>query len=258
MRLVKRFTLCTLITLLAAAVPAFGANGSLKVTSFPSGAEVWVDGVNSGKVTPMSVSLVEGDHTVKVQIPNSGWNPDTRTVTIVAGNNDLSVTLLPALTTGPQGPQGPKGDPGAPGQPGEDGPPGAPRGLIFVYTGDSQTLTVPEGVHQLWVEAWGGGGGGGDTCCSGRGGGGGGYARALLSVTPGEVFDIIVGGGGFAGVNEVGGLGAFPDGATGEAGGGGGGGGATWRRPAAHRVLLGAGTTSLVNASSFNAEVCTR
>ena len=117
------------------------ANGSLKVTSFPSGAEVWVDGVNTGKVTPMSVSLSEGDHTVMVIIPNSGWNPDTRTVTIVAGNNDLSVTLLPALTVGPQGPPGPKGDkgdtgatgakgdkgdPGEQGQPGAAGAPGEP------------------------------------------------------------------------------------------------------------------------------------
>src|SRR5262245_52398791 len=39
-------------------------------------------------------------------IPNSGWNPDIRTVTVITGNNDLSVTLLPIATTGPQGPQG--------------------------------------------------------------------------------------------------------------------------------------------------------
>ena len=118
---------------LVAMVPAaFAANGSLKVTSFPSGAEVWVDGVNSGKVTPMSISLAEGEHTVMVRIPNSGWNADTRVVTVVPGNNDLSVTLLPAVTTGPQGPKGDKGDkgdtgdPGAKGDPGEKGEPGAP------------------------------------------------------------------------------------------------------------------------------------
>ena len=70
-------------------------NGSLKVTSFPSGARVVVDGTDTGKVTPMSVSLAIGDHEVVVSIPNSGWNPDTRTVTINSGNNDLSVTLLP-------------------------------------------------------------------------------------------------------------------------------------------------------------------
>lgn len=107
--------------MLLAATPAVAANGTLKVTSFPSGAQVLVDGVDTGKVTPMSVSLTEGEHTVTVQIPNSGWNPDTRTVSIVVGYNDLSVTLLPVLTTGPQGPPGPQGVPGENGEQGEQG-----------------------------------------------------------------------------------------------------------------------------------------
>ena len=72
--------------------PVAAASGSLKVTSFPSGAEVLVDGIPTGKITPMSVSLTEGDHHITVRLPNSGWQPDSRTVTIVAGNNDLSVT----------------------------------------------------------------------------------------------------------------------------------------------------------------------
>jgi hypothetical protein len=96
-------------------------SGALKVTSFPSGAKVSIDGADTGKTTPMSISLAVGDHTVVVSIPNSGWNPDTRTVTIVSGNNDLSVTLLPILTIGPQGPQGPKGDTGATGAQGAQG-----------------------------------------------------------------------------------------------------------------------------------------
>src|SRR5215472_10974253 len=64
-------------------------NGSLKVTSFPVGANVSVDGVDTGKVTPMTMSLAVGTHTVVVSIPNSGWNVDTRSVEVVAGNNDL-------------------------------------------------------------------------------------------------------------------------------------------------------------------------
>ena len=84
---------------------ALAQSGALKVTSFPSGANVKIDGVDTGKTTPMSTSLATGDHTVVVSIPNSGWNPDTRIVTIVSGNNDLSVTLLPILTVGPQGPK---------------------------------------------------------------------------------------------------------------------------------------------------------
>src|SRR5262249_6341323 len=105
----RRAMLTTVIMLLVASVimAAPVTAGTLKVTSFPSGAQVSVDGVNTGKVTPMNISLIEGDHTVTVQIPGSGWSPDTRSVTIVPGNNDLSVTLLPTLTTGPIGPQGP-------------------------------------------------------------------------------------------------------------------------------------------------------
>src|SRR5713226_3544979 len=107
------------------------SNGALKVTSFPSGANVSVDGVDTGKVTPMSISVSVGTHTVVVSIPNSGWNPDSRSVQVVAGNNDLSVTLLPNLATGPIGPPGPKGDPGPQGGTGPAGPAGpqGPPGL---------------------------------------------------------------------------------------------------------------------------------
>ena len=97
------------------------SNGVLKVTSFPSGANVSVDDIDTGKVTPMSISVAVGTHTVKVSIPDSRWNPDSRPFTVMSGNNDLSVTLLPNLAIGPIGPPGPKGDKGDPGQ---IGPPG--------------------------------------------------------------------------------------------------------------------------------------
>lgn len=127
--------------------PASAQSGALKVTSFPSGAQVWIDASPTGKVTPMSVSLPVGAHHVVVKIAASGWSPEERTVTVVPGNNDLNVTLLPTLTTGPQGPPGPAGPPGlqgsrgptgetgavgpqgpsgAPGLPGERGPAGPP------------------------------------------------------------------------------------------------------------------------------------
>ena len=124
--------LLAVLLLCSTAVLAQSSNGALKVTSFPSGAQVIVDGVNSGKTTPMSISLSVGEHTVTVSIPNSGWNPDTRTVTIVSGNNDLSVTLLPMLTVGPQGAQGPQGPQGLQG-------PQGPQGL--------QGLQGPQGVQ---------------------------------------------------------------------------------------------------------------
>jgi hypothetical protein len=131
----QRYVAIVILTVsLTGVVLAQTSNGSLKVTSFPSGANVSIDGVDTGKVTPMSTSVAVGDHTVVVSIPNSGWNPDTRTVTVVSGNNDLSVTLLPTLSIGPQGPpgaagatgpQGPKGDIGPQGPQGPTGPQGA-------------------------------------------------------------------------------------------------------------------------------------
>jgi hypothetical protein len=113
---------------------------SLKVTSFPDGAQVYINDANTGKVTPMSISVLDGS-TVKVtvQIPGSGWAPYESMIPINPGNNDLSVTLLPLLTQGPQGPAGvqgpigltgpagPKGDTGATGATGPQGPAG-PQG----------------------------------------------------------------------------------------------------------------------------------
>jgi len=121
---------------------AQGGNGALKVTSFPTGASVSVDGADTGKVTPMSISVAVGTHTVVVSLPpNSGWNSDTRTVEVVSGNNDLSVTLLPNLAIGPIGPPGPKGDAGATGPAGPTGPQG-PKGDIGA-TGSAGAAGAP-------------------------------------------------------------------------------------------------------------------
>jgi PEGA domain/Collagen triple helix repeat (20 copies) len=100
----------------------------LKITSFPSGARVSIDGGKAWNVTPMRAELRPGKHQVHVFVPDSGWNDVTRTVEIVRGkDNDLDVTLLPTITVGsagPQGPQGPAGLPGAPGPAGAQGPQG--------------------------------------------------------------------------------------------------------------------------------------
>jgi hypothetical protein len=135
---------CCALMLSSTDVRAQTSNGSLKVTSFPSGAEVWVDGQPTGKVTPMNISLPMGDHTVMVRIPpvpGSGWNPDTRTVNIVAGNNDLSVTLLPMLTAGPQGPAGPPGPQGEKGDTGATGPQGPAGASPFSLSGSNVVYT---------------------------------------------------------------------------------------------------------------------
>ena len=102
-------------------------HGKLKVTSFPSGANVSLDGKDTGKVTPMSTEVSVGWHKVKVSIPTAGWNTDLRDVEVTAGSNDLSVTLLPIVSVGPMGPPGPAGPVGPMGPQGPVGPQG-PKG----------------------------------------------------------------------------------------------------------------------------------
>lgn len=135
-----RVPLLVLTIELLAVLPAHATNGSLKVTSFPSGAAVAVDGANTGNTTPMSISLSVGTHVVRVEIPGSGWTPAESTVTVVAGNNDLSVTLLPALTQGPAGPTGPEGPQGPQGPPGGQGPQGPPGAGLQTGLIDGQVV----------------------------------------------------------------------------------------------------------------------
>ena len=132
---VLRVPLLVLTVQLLAVMAAHAASGSLKVTSFPAGAKVYVDGADTGKTTPMSVSVSVGTHVVKVQIPGSGWAPAESTATIVEGNNDLSVTLLPALTQGPEGPPGPDGPQGPQGPPGLGLQSGSIAGQVALCSG---------------------------------------------------------------------------------------------------------------------------
>jgi hypothetical protein len=57
----------------------------------------------------------------------------------------------------------------------------------FSFTGSMQTFTVPAGVTSVTIETWGAQGNGGN-------GGLGGYVKGDLSVTPGQVLNIYVGG----------------------------------------------------------------
>ncbi|MGQ9545755.1 MAG: InlB B-repeat-containing protein [Dehalococcoidia bacterium] len=72
---------------------------------------------------------------------------------------------------------------------------------VFNVSG-TYNWTVPEGVTNITVEAWGAGGAGGGsvniTCTGSAGGGGGGgaYATSNLTVTPGDILFVVVGGGG--------------------------------------------------------------
>lgn len=59
------------------------------------------------------------------------------------------------------------------------------------------TWTAPPGVTQITVRAWGGGGGSSNAGNNGKGGGGGGaFASAIITVVPGNTYNITVGQGG--------------------------------------------------------------
>lgn len=87
---------------------------------------------------------------------------------------------------------------------------------VFVYTGGGQTYAVPAGVSKITVKVWGAGGGSGVN----QMGGAGAFAWATYSVSPGEVFDVYVGGGGQGYMS-----GGWPGGGSAKGLGGSGGGG---------------------------------
>ena len=116
--------------------------------------------------------------------------------------------------------------------------------IVNYVSATNQSYIVPGGVTQLYVWAWGGGGGGG---FSGAIGGGGGHSFATFPVTPTEVLDLYIGGGGgitatsvtFATVG-----GGFPDGGLAvsrTSSRSGGGGGSTSVRRGTNVVLVAGG-----------------
>ncbi|MBN2367386.1 hypothetical protein JXC34_00075, partial [Candidatus Woesearchaeota archaeon] len=76
-----------------------------------------------------------------------------------------------------------------------------PAYKINFTSAGADTFTVPAGVTNITVKAWGGGGGGGGGGGNeaGANGAGAGFAQATISVTPGETLDIYIGGGGTGG-----------------------------------------------------------
>lgn len=108
-----------LALLLMFAGTSFGQ--SLIVNSFPQGAEITLDGTDTGRITPSSIGVHSGSHTVLLTPPGSGWQSSTTTVTVDGNNYNLKVTLIPTLTQGPQGPIGPQGATGATGAQGPQG-----------------------------------------------------------------------------------------------------------------------------------------
>lgn len=65
----------------------------------------------------------------------------------------------------------------------------------FNWTGSVQTYTVPAGVTQIQVDLYGAGAGAATGETPGTAGKGA-HVSTLLTVTPGQVLDVYVGGGG--------------------------------------------------------------
>src|SRR5512136_2878591 len=75
--------------------------GSIHVTSTPSGAEIWIDNVDSGQTTEFTIDgIAPGDHVVNVTLAGYEMAAE-QTVTVVAGETvDADFTLVPIPTTG--------------------------------------------------------------------------------------------------------------------------------------------------------------
>ncbi|MCH2024074.1 MAG: glycine-rich protein, partial [Saprospiraceae bacterium] len=118
----------------------------------------------------------------------------------------------------------------------------------YNYTGSVQTYTVPAGVTSINVEAWGAEGSGNE--------GEGGYVSADLSVTPGEVLEIYVGG---QGVGSTAGYNGGGQGGSSTIGQGGAGGGASDVRRGSYTlndriIVAGGGGGTAGNCGNNTAE----
>jgi hypothetical protein len=130
----------------------------------------------------------------------------------------------------------------------------------FSFTGAADSFTVPAGVTQLTVEAFGAQGGAGVSTAGGEGG----RTKAVLAVTPGAVLQVNVGGHGGDGSSVAGGTVGFNGGGAGgfatlagTSGAGGGGGGSSDVRAGgttlADRVVVAAGGGGTGDVSGLNA-----
>ena len=128
--------------------------------------------------------------------------------------------------------------------------------VTFFATGGQQTFTVPAGVSTLSAAAVGGTGGGDGSTARG---GSGARASAVLSVSPGQLLYVEVGGNGGSGAGS--GAGGFNGGGNGGSGAGGGGGASDVRTtpigtstsPASRLIVAGGGGGGASGAGGGNA-----
>ncbi len=96
-----------------------------------------------------------------------------------------------------------------------------PDSLVYTFTGSPETWTIPGGITEIRIKAWGAQGNINSGFGNNSGAGGlGGYAEGSLSVSPGDVINIYVGGQNGYNGGATGGAGTDGDGAPGGNGGG--------------------------------------
>ncbi len=111
-------------------------------------------------------------------------------------------------------------NPAAPALPSNCSASGSTATCTFAFTGGAQTWTVPTGVTSASFDAFGAAGGCGPLCGDNSGGSGG-ETKATLTVTPGDVIEIVIGGqGGQAGAPATSPAGGFNGGGAGGEGSG--------------------------------------
>lgn len=91
------------VRLMGGRATAVGANlkaevGNLAVNSTPPGAEIFLDGKNTGKVTPATFPLASGEH--KVEVKKSGYQEAETTTAIKSGQNHTFAPTLVAAKAG--------------------------------------------------------------------------------------------------------------------------------------------------------------
>jgi hypothetical protein len=145
------FLVLLVLAICASAQTTIDDGHEVVITSFPDGANVSLDGIDTGQLTPMRLKRISpGPHKICVSVAASGWNSDTRTISVsdVDANGKprdthLSFMLLPTLTTGPPGPQGIPGPAST-----VPGPPG-PQGFTGLSIVGPQGIAGPQGAQGI-------------------------------------------------------------------------------------------------------------
>ncbi len=123
---------------------AVAATGSVYVTTLPTGADVWIDGIYVGRTPLVLDALSTGHHTLG--IAKGGWNPRQLDVTVEGGQTTLSSTRLD------------RGNQPAPRPTGSIAVRGVDlRGLrvdgVPVAASKDGTFPAPAGIHDVTVES---------------------------------------------------------------------------------------------------------